>query len=244
MQINRKNSKYLQRKKTKPNRKLVFHVKEDGGQQNSKKNGAVPKVVVTAKPQTQVKSRLMWLIGDNRRVRKEQFEKAGWTIGYNRHGSLDKDQRRCLRLRLSTAQPRLIYIVNLGGMGNTQEVSNFISVMITDQLNLRGFIVLEAREDSDLWKMPHGKLTEGNEWYPVVTRWCGLQAEPKATKGEKSDGMSDAKGERLSRLSTYVRANFPLEDRRQCKCGTKWSSHTTSTHTRQQLEDGDKAFAA
>ena len=184
----------------------------------------------------------MWLIGDNKHVRRKQFETAGWTIGYSRHGSLNKDQRRCLRRRLLTVQPRLLYIVNLGGMGNTEDVSNFISVMITDQLNLRGFILLEAREDSSAWTMPHGKLTEGTEWYPVVTRWCGLTAEQKDAKGEKVT----PKGETVapSKLSTYVRANFPLEDRRHCNCGTSWNNHTTSTHTRQQLEDGDKAFSA
>ena len=112
-------------------------MKEDGEQQNSKKNGAVTKVVVTAKPQAQVQARMVWLLGDDKHVRKEQFQKAGWTIGYSRHGIMTSSERRCLRKRLSTAQPRLLYIVNLGGMGNTKEESNFISVMMTDQLNLR-----------------------------------------------------------------------------------------------------------
>ena len=90
-QINKKKRKYLQQEKTKQhlNRRPVFHVKKDGEQQNSKKNGAVTKVVVTAKPQTQVQARMVWLLGDNKHVRKEQFQKAGWTIGYSRHGILN-----------------------------------------------------------------------------------------------------------------------------------------------------------
>jgi hypothetical protein len=193
-------------------------VKHGEKQQDSRKQGAVPKVVDTATPQTQVNSSMVWIIGDNKHARRKQFENAGLTVGYSKHGSLNKDQRHCLRLRLSTDQPRLLYIVNLGGMGNTEDISNFISVMITDQLNLRGFILLEAPEHSSAWTMPHGKLTESTEWYPVVTRWCGLTAEQK-----------DAKGERVtpSTFSTYVRANFPLKDLRKCNCGTSWNDHSS-----------------
>ena len=58
--------------------------------------------------------------------------------------------------------------------GDTESVSNFISVIMKDQLNLRGLVLLEAPETTRAWKMPHGKLTEGDDWHNAVTRWCGL----------------------------------------------------------------------
>ncbi len=163
-------------------------MKEDGGQQNSEKSGAVPKVVDTARPKTQVNSSMVWIIGDTRSTRKKQFEKAGMTIGNCGHPL--KSQRPNWKLRLSTDQPRLLYILSFGGMDETEEVSNFISAIVTDQLNLRGYIVLEAPEISSVWTMPHGKITESTEWTPAVTRWCSFHAEHQAAKGERSDKRS------------------------------------------------------
>ena len=98
---------------------------------------------------------MVWIIGDMRNARKIQFEKAGMTIGNCRHPL--KSQRPNWKLRLSTDQPRLLYIVNFGGMDETEDVSNFISEIVKDQLNLRGYIVLEAPENSSVWTMPHAR---------------------------------------------------------------------------------------
>ena len=146
----------------------------------------------------------MWLIGDGKNARREQFEKAGWTIGYHRRGS---QGRHGVRLRLSAEQPRLLYIVNLGGMDENEETSNFLSTLMYDQLNLRGLILLEAPEHSSAWTMPHGKKTESTEWYAVTTRWCGLEAGHLTAKGEWTSVKG---GSTTPRFSTYVRANFPL----------------------------------
>ena len=195
---------------------LVFQVKPGGERPTSSLKGAVPEVVDTATPQTQGKnSSMMWLIGDVGHARKEQFENAGWSIGYDRRGSKG---RPGLRLRLSTDQPRLLYIVSFGGMDENEETSSFLSGLMYDQLNLRGLILLEAPENSKTWTMPHGKRTENRtEWYEATTRWCGLQSEISTAKGE----MTCVKGGK-SKLTTYVRANFPLEDRSTCNCGTRW----------------------
>ena len=84
----------------------------------------------------------MWLIGDKQNARKDEFEKAGWTIGYNR----TLKRRDGLRLRMSTDQPRLLYIVAFGSVDESEDASNFLSTLMYDQLNLRGLIVLEAPE--------------------------------------------------------------------------------------------------
>ena len=126
---------------------------------------------------------MVWIIGDIKHTRSTQFQKAGWTIGNTHHPK--EGQRTNWRLRLSTEQPRLLYIVNFGGMKETERTSSFISVIITDQLNLRGFILLEAPETSSAWTMPHGKQTESTEWYPVVTRWCGLEETFETQKARK-----------------------------------------------------------
>ena len=106
----------------------------------------MPKVVDIAKPKTQVQvnSRMVWMLGDRHNVRRQQFADAGWMTGYSKQCSLGEKQRVNLRKRLASEQPLLLYIVNFGGMGNTTDVSNFMVSMITDQLNLRGLILLEA----------------------------------------------------------------------------------------------------
>ena len=176
---------------------------------------------------------MVWLLGDHNQVRRQQFKDAGWVIGLSSNRSLNKSKRRTLRSRFADDQPHLLYVVNLGGMGDTEDVSSFIAVLMQDQLNLRGLILLEAPESSKLWQMPHGKLTEHRDWHPTVTRWCGLTSQ--TAKGELSDTHS------TSKRSTYVRSNFPLEDRRNCTCGRSWNDHTSHND---RNEDGDSAFAA
>jgi hypothetical protein len=160
-------------------------VKDGEARQSSEQHGAVPKAVVTARPNTQVNSSMVWLIGDHNQVRRQQFKDAGWVIGLSSNRSLNKSKRRTLRSRFADDQPHLLYVVNLGGMGDTEDVSSFIAVLMQDQLNLRGLILLEAPESSNVWTLPHGKLTEHRDWHPAVTRWCGLTSQ--TAKGELSD---------------------------------------------------------
>ena len=200
---------------------------------------------------------MVWIVGDKERGRSRQFKNAGWTIGCTRHGSINDNQRRSWRLRLHSEKPLLLYIVNFGGMGDTEDVSDFLLVMIKDQLNSSGLILLEAPESSSAWNMPHGKLTEGTDWNKVNTRWCGLtEPEVQTTKGERRvnanpkgetpKGEGESRGEvptSVSKRSTYVRANFMLEDRRHCKCDISWEEHI-SMHNRHQVEHGNATFAA
>ena len=214
---------------------LVFQVKPGGERPASSSKGAVPEGVDTATPQTQGKnSSMMWLIGDGNNARRKQFEKAGWTIGYSICGSTGRHK---VRFRMSADQPRLLYIVNFGGMAGNAETSTFLSNLMYDQLNLRGLILLEAPESSKFWQMPHGKLTEHRDWHPTVTRWCGLAVQ--STQSAKGERRSDTHS--TSKRSTYVRSNFPLEDRRNCNCGRSWNDHTSENG---RNEDGNSAFAA
>ena len=133
-------------------------------QQASNKRDVVKEVVDTAKSQTQVNSSTVWIIGDKERGRSRQFKNTGWTIGCTKHGTLNDNRRNNYRKRLQSEKPLLLYIVNFGGMGHTEENSTFLLDLINDQLNLRGLILIEAPEDSSAWNMPHGKLTEGTDW--------------------------------------------------------------------------------
>ena len=113
----------------------VFHVKDGEARQSCEQPGAVPKVVATARPKTQVNSSTIWLIGDNHQVRRRQFQDAGWSVGLCSSRSLNQSKRRTLRQRLANDQPHLLYLVNFGCMGDTESVSSFIAVLMQDQLN-------------------------------------------------------------------------------------------------------------
>ena len=176
---------------------------------------------------------MVWFLGDHNQVRRQQFKAAGWIVGFSSNGKLKQSKYRTLRLRLADTKPQLLYVVNFGGMGDTEDVPSFIAVLVQGQLNLRGLILLEAPESSNVWTLPHGKLTEHRDWHPAVTRWCGLTSE--TAKGELSDTHS------TSKRSTYVRSNFPLEDRGNCNCGRSWNDHTSNND---RNEDGNAASAA
>ena len=88
----------------------------------------------------------VWLIGDRHGKRQEQLENAGWQIGFSKCSNIGADTRRSLRLRMAEDKPRLLYIVEFGGMGNSNNVSSFLENMIDDQLKLCGLILLEAPE--------------------------------------------------------------------------------------------------
>ena len=68
-------------------------------------------------------------------------------------------------------------------------------------------------------------------------------AKGDPTGTPKDEGESRDVQISASTRSTYVRANFMMEDRRQCKCGTSWEEHN-SKHNRKQLNHGDATFAA
>ena len=167
MKNNRRRHLQRQKRKTAP---PVFHVKESGKQQNSSVSGAVPKVVDTAKPQTQVQvnSRMVWMLGDRHNVRRQQFADAGWTIGYSKQCALTNSQQVNLRKRLASEQPLLLYIVNFGNMPSTKEVSSFLRTFISEQLNLCGLVMVQAPEQSSAWKMGHNK----SEDYESYVSFC------------------------------------------------------------------------
>ena len=48
----------------------------------------------------------------------------------------------------------------------------------------------------------------------------------------------------MSNMSTFMRANFPLEDRQKCTCGVQPEDHSKGRPDKEQTLAGDKAFAA
>ena len=82
----------------------------------------------------------VWLIGDRYGERRKQFQRQGWQIGFSKSGSTRATQRSTWLRRLSEDKPRLLYIVEFGGMDNSNHVSSFLGNMVDDQLKLCGLI--------------------------------------------------------------------------------------------------------
>ena len=102
-------------------------------------------------------------MGDKHGKRQEQFQRQGWQIGFSKCSSIGADTRRNLRRRMAKEKPRLLYIVEFGGMDNSTSVSSFLGNMVDDQLKLCGLILIEAPENTPTWTSPHGKRSEGEE---------------------------------------------------------------------------------
>ena len=76
----------------------------------------------------------VWLIGDRHGKRQEQFQRQGWQIGLSKSGSIKVATRSTWLQRLAEDKPRLLYIVDYGGMDNSNSVSSFLGNMVDDQL--------------------------------------------------------------------------------------------------------------
>ena len=73
------------------------------------------------------------------------------------------------------------------------------------------------------------------------SRMYHAKGDPTGTP--KDEGESRDVQILASTRSTYVRANFMMEDRRHCKCDISWEEHVF-THDRHQVEHGNATFAA
>ena len=82
----------------------------------------------------------VWLIGDRYGKRREQFQRQGWQIGFSKSGSIRAATRSTWLRRLSEDKPRLLYIVEFGGMDNNNSVSSFLGKLVDEQLKLCGLI--------------------------------------------------------------------------------------------------------
>ena len=89
---------------------------------------------------TKTQEATVWLIGDRHGKRQEQLENAGWEIGLSKCSGIGADTRRSLLLKMAEDKPRLLYIVEFGGMGNSISNSSFLENLIDDQLELCGLI--------------------------------------------------------------------------------------------------------
>ena len=92
----------------------------------------------TTKTQTQEEA-TVWLIGDRHGKRQEQLANAGWNC-FSKCGSIHTDLRREMLSRIAEDKPRLLYIVECGGMGNNLSSADFLQSLIDEQLKVCGLI--------------------------------------------------------------------------------------------------------
>ena len=89
---------------------------------------------------TKTQEATVWILGDRRGRRQEQLENAGWKTGISKCSNIGADTRHNLLLKMAEAKPRLLYIVEFGGMGNSVSSSSFLENLIDEQLRLCGLI--------------------------------------------------------------------------------------------------------